>query len=303
MVYSYRGKDYPKEIKLAHPEIETVFTKDSLDITRREFDSITDLDPDEITKEEENLILRELGRQFGRNAEQLKTDNAVNPFIIRNTLVSLMTSYDISSFDVVMEILRQSEDIINFNLTDYLGFTYIQPMLTNIFEYRPQMLVDFMLEEGVSVRGKQIVAEFLSRMLSQNECASEQLLDEIHKRLVGMFTTILKSYIADYPSGKICDKDVASHVVKAIVNLGLTELSGLLKAVYDKDMINKEICGNLDLNLSFMKEVGSVDMNFIETEVYPLMFIPIDLLWNKADNLDFGEEGIYKAHDLVSYDA
>lgn len=33
MSYTYKGKDYPKEIKLHHLEGETILSKDPLDIT------------------------------------------------------------------------------------------------------------------------------------------------------------------------------------------------------------------------------------------------------------------------------
>lgn len=294
--YTYKGKNYPSEVTLKHPEIESILSKNPIDITRREFDSIIEMGPDEITKDEENLILREIGRQFGKNTEQLKADETANPYFIHNILITLMTTYEKSSFDVVLEILRQSEDIINFDLPDYKGFTYIQPMLTNIFEYEPKMLEGFMLEEGISVRGKQIVAEFLSRMISQKEYANEELRNTIRKRLVTIFGNILKAYIADNQSGKICDKEVVSYVVKAIVNLGLKELSDQLKSVYDKEMVDQQMCGNLDLNISVMKELGHGDMNYIETGIYPLMFMLVDLLWDNPDNTDFGEQEIYKVN-------
>ena len=106
-----------------------------------------------------------------------------------------MSSYAFSSFDVVLEVLRQSEDIIRFNLPDYNGFTYILPILSIVFE-----------------------------------------------------------------------------------------------TVYSKDMVDKKICGELDTNLSVMKDLGCADLNYVETSIYPLMFLPIYLIWDNADNPDFDEQ-------------
>ena len=84
-----------------------------------------DLPLESFTEDENDFILRELGRQQGKTLDELAVDKIANPFIIRNTLVCLTTSYDFNSFDLVLDKLRQTEDIINFNLPDYDGFTYI----------------------------------------------------------------------------------------------------------------------------------------------------------------------------------
>ena len=280
-------KDYLKEIKLHYPEVETILSKDPLDITLREMNQLYDLPLESFTEDENNLILRELGRQQGKNLDELAEDKSVNPFIIRNTLVCLTTSYDFNSFDVVLEILRQTEDIINFNLPDYDGFTYILPMLSLMFEYKPQYLEKFMLEGGIAVRGKRIVAEQLSRMASDLNVGNEDHKKKIHEQLVSIFGNVMEAYISDYCESRLCDRQLVSHVVKAIVNAGLGELSEQVKTVYEKDMIDKNICGDLDVNLSLMKDNTPADMNYVETQPYPLLFLPLHYLWPNDDTKDF----------------
>ena len=268
----------------------TTLSKDPLDITRREFDHLFDIPLEEFTPDEENLILWELGHQQGKNLDELKHNDHVNPYIISNTLITLLNTYNLSSFNVVLEILRQTEDIINFDLPDYKGFTYILPMLTKVFEYKPESLKNFMLEEGIIVRGKQIVAELLSRVGRDYINEESKISKKVHDQIVDIFSAILDTNISNYPQGNICDKQVVSHVVKAIVNAGLVELSDKFKIVYDNDMVDKQICGELHTNLFILKDLGSADMNYIETNLYALMFIPLDFLWSNEDNLDFGGE-------------
>lgn len=69
MDYTFKGKDYPKNIKLHHPEIETILSKDPLDITLREMNYLYVLPLESFTEDENNLILRELGRQQGKTAQ------------------------------------------------------------------------------------------------------------------------------------------------------------------------------------------------------------------------------------------
>ena len=287
MNYTFTDKNYPKEIKLHHPEVETILLKDPLDITLREMNHLYDLPLESFTEDENNLILRELGRQQGKTLDELAVDKIVNPFIIRNTLVCLTTSYDFNSFDVVLEILRQTEDIINFNLPDYDGFTYILPMLSLMFEYKPQYLEKFMLESGITVRGKRIVAEQLSRMASDLNVGNEDHKKKIREQLVSIFGNVMKAYISDYPASRLCDKQLVSYVVKAIVNAGLGELSEQVKTVYEKDMIDKIICGDLDVNLSIIQDNTPADMNYVETQPYPLMFLPLHYLWPNDDTKGF----------------
>ena len=287
MNYTFKGKDYPKNIKLHHPEVETILSKDPLDITPREMNYLYDLPLESFTEDENNLILRELGRQQGKTLDELAVDKIVNPFIIRNTLVCLTTSYDFNSFDVVLEILRQTEDIINFNLPDYDGFTYILPMLSLMFEYKPQYLEKFMLEGGITVRGKRIVAEQLSRMASDLNVGNEDHKKKIREQLVSIFGSVMEAYISDYHESRLCNRQLVSHVVKAIVNAGLGELSEQVKTVYEKDMIDKNICGDLDVNLSIIQDNTPADMNYVETQPYPLMFLPLHYLWLNDDTEDF----------------
>ena len=52
-------------------------------------------------------------------------------------------------------------------------------------------------------------------------------------------------------------------------------------------MIDKNICGDLDVNLSIMQDNTPADMNYVETQPYPLMFLPLHYLWPNDDTKDF----------------
>ena len=143
-----------------------------------------------------------------------------------------------------------------------------------------------MLEGGITVRGKQIVAEQLSRMASDLNVGNEDHKKKIREQLVSIFGNVMKAYISDYPESRLCDKQLVSHVVKAIVNTGLGELSEQVRTVYENDLIDKAICGDRDVNLSLMKDNTPADMNYVETQPYPLMFLPLHYLWSNDDTKD-----------------
>lgn len=302
MRYTYQGKHYPQSLSLHNREVYTTLSKDPADITRRDFDHLQDLPLDELTADEENLILWELGRQWGKDARQLRKDATVNPHIIRNTLITLLTSFDESSFDVVLEILRQKEDIIDYNLPDYNGFTYILPMLAKIFECAPERLTAFMQEEGITARGKQMVADLLGRIGSDSACCDgsydESYKDRVHAKLVAIFTKVLDAYAADGAyaddgsapsfSSPICDKSVVTHTAQAAIRAGLTELSARLRTLSAQGRIAPQVlCTPQDFDvpdtssapLPFTTDLGDTEANYIETSPYPLMFLPLSQIW------------------------
>lgn len=131
------------------------------------------------------------------------------------------------------------------------------------------------------------MAEQLSRMASDLNVGNEDHKKKIHEQLVSIFGNVIESYISDYPVSRLCDKQLVSYVVKAIVNAGLGELSEQVKTVYDKDMIDKNICGDLDVNLSIIQDYTPADMNYVETQPYPLMFLPLHYLWPNDDTKNF----------------
>lgn len=50
MEYTYKGKDYPKDLNIKHQEVFTTLSKDPLDITRREFDHLFDIPTEEFLR-------------------------------------------------------------------------------------------------------------------------------------------------------------------------------------------------------------------------------------------------------------
>ena len=89
----------------------------------------------------------------------------------------------------------------------------------------PNNLSNSYWKKGLTNYSKRIVADLLARMGCDTETKTEAYNKKVHDELSGIFSRVLDVYISDYPTGNICDKYVVSHVVKAIVNAGLEELS------------------------------------------------------------------------------
>ena len=223
-----------------------------------------------------NPFIKECLDYFG-SRHYIRPDGTLDEEVINPGVMALiLIKYGFRFFDKT-QFLDQNMAVFKSNV--FAG----DPMTRDADSYS----MHFMSEGGITVSGKRIVAEQLSRMASDLNVGNEDHKKKIHEQLVSIFGNVMKAYISDYPASRLCDKQLVSHVVKAIVNAGLGELSEQVMTVYKNDMIDKAICGDRDVNLSFMKDNTPADMNYVETQPYPLMFLPLHYLWPNDDTKDF----------------
>lgn len=72
MEYTYKGKDYPKEITLNYPELRTTLSKPKDDIIFGEASHLLSLESDNMQEDCLNLIMNEIGNLWGKTLEQLE---------------------------------------------------------------------------------------------------------------------------------------------------------------------------------------------------------------------------------------
>ncbi len=257
MEYTYQGKNYPRNITLHHPELEHILGKDFDLMTRRDFETVMSLPETSATRDFEHLVLRELGRQWGKSADELKNSPAVNANIIPNALIySVEPGFDGVSYGLLLEILRQSDDIIDFNLPPYQDdpdYPYAIPLLWIEGRRNPRPLKDFLLEEGIGHSGKRIVANMVGRL-------ANLLTDDSHiEDYRQVIRDVLDAYIHDFPHGRICDRQVISYVVNAAADAGLQDLEGKISYIYQHGMVDESYCGDLDNTLFGLSEGAYMD--------------------------------------------
>ena len=118
MEYTYQGSNCPKTLApLHHPEIETIITKGTQDYTQADIDLLLSLPADTLREDLHQLVLSELGKQYGKTDAQLGDDRTdVNWNTIGNSFIFLTKVGELSStLPVLLEFLRQNEDVIYFN--------------------------------------------------------------------------------------------------------------------------------------------------------------------------------------------
>lgn len=247
MEYTYKGKNYPKEISLYNPEIKDILLKPKNDITLGEAYHILDLAIDTGRIDCERLILWEIGKQWGKNIEQLKADIEVSLYLINNALIFLMqVNHPDTTLPALLEILSQSDDFLSYNQIDPSDENW-PPMhlaLYDVCEANPQRLQEFLLRKGVTAKGKEIAAQALKIIGS---CIrTEGLKNEIHADMVRVIKKVLDAYIADHGEYEISNKTLLSNVIDAAVCSGLKELYDEIMPLYRKGWGDEEICNEED---------------------------------------------------------
>lgn len=267
---------YPKQINLKYPEIEAIVSTDAEDMTPRIYSFMANLPADTLS-DLQQLILREIGRQHGKDSTQLAADTGVNGNIIANALrfSLLYTPYtkDTEFLKVILEILRQTDDIIDYNLGENHGRDSIFPAMWHFCYAHPAHLKPYLLERSLYHRGKEIALEWLGTICASAKYGSPQN-EAIYKESDTAFREILEAYIDDfnqretdekshlttiehsqcasvyYPQDnhatlpqQMADKEIMSILVGEAAPAGADSVRPFIPLLYRHHLIDEEICG------------------------------------------------------------
>lgn len=242
MKHTYTGKDYPKDIILHHPEIEPIVSKDMETITDEEIHSVLNLPADTLREDLHNLVLRELYRQTikGKDNRRKKWQ------IIGNAFMFLVKVGNVeSTLPIVLEVLRQDEDVITYNFGDFAS-CLLTPLVITLCKGCPSLLTDYLLEEGPDPLAKILIFETLPFI--------GHYFPDTRDELVDMYWLLLSSYTADLPTRSICDGEVTSFLIFAVAQLKAKELLPQIKQAFDTDLIYTGLMGHYPDVVEFMDE-------------------------------------------------
>lgn len=265
MKYTYKGKDYPKGIKLNHPEIYLILG--NIQPTPEEFCYMMSLPAQTLRQDLENLLLQEIGKMWGKSEKEFDELYMLSKTLIGCILIYLIRVANVNStLQVVLELLRQRYSTIYNMLGDKFDDDKAVPVLYVLTKDHPSLLKSFLLEEGISSFGKKIVCELLGRigLFSNDKQVENEFSETVHE--------VMDAYIKDYSNGqKICDKDVISYLVDAASDAGLHNMRDTVVNLFNKGMVNEDVCGDLDTVLLGIDQASS--QKVIETDPEKLMYI------------------------------
>ncbi len=282
MEYTYKGKNYPKEIKLNHPEIIPILG--TIQPPQDEFDHMMSLPAQTLRQDLENILLREIGNMWGKNEKEVEEYYMPSKLLFSCILIYLIRVADVNTtLQVVLELLRQPSSTIYTVLGDDFDNIQAVPVLYALTKDHPSLLKSFLLEEGTSHLGKEIVSELLGRIgLFTDD-------KRVYKEFADTVLEVMDAYLKDYDNEqKICDKDVISYLVDAASDAGLHDMWDTVVSLFNKGMVNENICGDIDTVLLGIDQASI--QNEIETDPEKLMYgMPRD--WDFFFPSDGSESG------------
>ncbi len=237
ILYTYSGGDYPQTIQLHYPELEPLLYKNTLHYTRKDIDKVLSFPADALREDLHQLILRELGRQFGKTAEQLHKGKKTDYNIIGNCLLFLG---EVGTFQdtlpVLLEVLRQNDVILNYNFGDVEVY-FVKPLVYKFLHEDPTCFKPFLLEEGLCDFAKYTVLNYIGEIV----CATPALREPV----LGMMHEVLEAYLQDLPKCTICDGGVVAFAVYIPAALGATEFLPIVEEIYATGLVDKQAIGNI----------------------------------------------------------
>ncbi len=234
--YTYRGS-YPKQIdKPAFPGVNELFASPGcyLTLPDAEVDSILSLPHDKLRQQLEHLIMWGLG--IVNDGKGGVSDNAgtIDQSIMHSVIFLGYLGGAEESLNVVLETLRQSEDVTDFLWGDCAAIT-VTPTIARLGKDSLKLLRDFILEEGIKNTGKSHVFEAVANIAMLYPEKREEALD--------WFSNIISHILEAGPEASFTDFSLNGILVNELLDIHAEELLPKIKQMYDRNLVERDICG------------------------------------------------------------
>jgi len=137
---------------------------------------------------------------------------------------------------VLLEFLRQNDDVINFNEGD-AGSVLIRPLVVKFGKEDPTVFKPFLLEKGLTANAKNELFEYMEYLGINYPDVRKPLLDMMHE--------VLAAYKADLPVRSMCDGDVVAFAIGVPSQLNATEFIPEIEELFATGMVNESIEGDV----------------------------------------------------------
>lgn len=238
MEYTYKGGDYPKTVNLNFPELENVVMKDIDEMSDDDIDWVQSLPHDKLREDLQNIILRELGRQWGKTADELGESETCNWCTVGSSLMFLTVAATVEeTLPVVLEVMRQSPESYDFNFCDSSSLL-LDPVLCVLIKDNPRLLKPFLLEKGLNYEFKISALELLEHIA--------RCRPQVRQEIIDMTVELLSVYKSDLPARTVCDGSVTAFAIGILISTGAVEHLPLIEEIYATGLVDESCEGHID---------------------------------------------------------
>lgn len=259
-VYTYKHPEYPSSVELENPIVEDILCdpKNALYLKPEQIDTLLALPHDSLRRDLENLILYHIGIGCdGIPQEVLDAD--FNGVIGSAVMLLAEVGNSGSSLDVVLEVMRQSEEFSDYHISDS-GEGLFVPTLYKLGQNQLDKLMAFMKEEGLRSYDKSYVSAAVSFIAQQHAERRSEVI-EWFRELVSFATEKL-------PETQFVDSTLAGFIADNLMDLKAKELLPEIKAMFDTGLVELGICGKYD---DVVKEITDKEKPYFKehiTDIY-----------------------------------
>lgn len=258
--YTYRHPEYPSTKEIDNPIVEEILCdpKNAMTLSKNLVDTLLALPHESLRHDLEQLIMYHIG--IGCDGIPSEVSDADFVGVVCNAIILLAeVGNEESSLDVVLEVLRQSEDFLDYHIGDSGSETFV-PAIYKLGRNRLDKLMSFMNEEGLYDMAKIYVVEAVAFIVQKNP--------ERRSEIVEWFRELTAFATEKLPETQCVDSVLSGFIVNSLVDLQAKELLPEIKAMFDTGLVDEGICGGYDdvVKMLSAKEPPSLDVYF--TDVY-----------------------------------
>lgn len=233
--YNYIYPEYPKELKVKHPELVDIFydTQNQNGLPPKTIQDILTLPHDELREDLEHIVLYEIGQTYGDIPQERFDEPYRIP--ITHCLFFLGELKDNRSLPVVLEVLKQKDCFYDFHFGDFMH-EIITPTVYLLGKDRLDDLSAYMMTPGFDTFARAIVSHAVSYIVRVQPERREEVTD--------WFRRLLIFYEKNLPQCYCCDGNLVGMVTCDLLDIHAKELLPQIKVLYDTHLVDETVCGN-----------------------------------------------------------
>ena len=233
--YTYQHPEYPKTLNEADRAFEKMISNlaEGTVISNKTITDILSQPHDIIRAQLERIILYHIGQ----TCDEISDDDDKDGFsAIIAFCVALLgeVGNEESSLEVLLEILRQTDDFYEYHLSDWSDEIMI-PALYKIGSQKLDRLMEFLHEPGLYNMFKySVLCAVTTTCLLQPERREEII--QWYREVVNYTTEVL-------PKKQYIDSTLAGFIASELIDIQAKELLPEIKKMFDTQLVDGTICG------------------------------------------------------------
>lgn len=234
--YAYQHPEYPKDLNEEDRILEKMFSnpKEGHFISNKTIEDILSRPHDTISAQLERIILYNIGQTYDGISKEYDEDgfSAIIPLCV--ALLGEVGNEE-SSLDVLLEILRQTEDFYDYHFSDWAEFILV-PALYKLGNNRLDRLMEFIHEPGLYFLFKYIVFHTITQIGIQQPNRRKDVISW-YREVVIFATEVL-------PKTQYIDSTLSGLIVSDLVDLQAKELLPEIHEMYKTQLVDLSCCGD-----------------------------------------------------------